>query len=74
MMQKMSNKAVQIAYQFWLAHHSFADIAARLHAKQSDVIRAVNREHIRQHRRCISCEWRKDGLEICLLPSCPKDK
>lgn len=69
-MQKLPNKTARLAYQLWLAHHSFADIAARLHAKQSDVIRAVNREHIRQQRRCISCEWRKDGLETCLLPVC----
>lgn len=70
----MTAKEKRIAYHLWLAHHSFADITARLHAKQSDIIRAVNREHIRQHRRCISCKWRKDGLEICLLPSCLKDK
>ena len=69
----LSDKAIRRAYHLWLAHHSFADIAARLHARQSDVIRAVNRAHIRQHRRCISCEWRRDGLEICLLPRCPKD-
>ena len=62
------NKA--LAYELWLQHWSYADIAAHLEAKQGDVIRAVAAAQRRQDALCARCSWRKDGLEACLLPVC----
>ena len=54
------NKA--LAYQLWLQHWSYADIAAHLEAKQSDVVRAVAAAQRKQDSLCARCSWRKDGL------------
>lgn len=62
------NKA--LAYELYLRHWSYADIAAHLEAKQSDVVRAVADAERRQNILCSHCQWRKDGLEVCLLPVC----
>lgn len=62
------NKA--LAYELWLQHWSYADIAAHLEARQSDVVRAVAAIQRRQDALCARCRWRKDGLEVCLLPVC----
>lgn len=62
------NKA--LAYELYLRHWPYARIAAQLGAKQGDVIRAVADAERRQNTLCARCRWRKDGLEVCLLPTC----
>ena len=62
------NKA--LAYELWLQHWSYADIATQLGAKQGDVVRAVAAAQRKQDSLCARCSWRKDGLEACLLPVC----
>lgn len=62
------NKA--LAYELYLRHWSYADIAAHLEAKQGDVIRIVAAAQRKQDALCAHCQWRKDGLEVCMLPGC----
>ena len=62
------NKA--LAYELYLRHWPYARIAKQLGAKQGDIIRAVADAERRQNTLCARCRWRKDGLEVCLLPVC----
>lgn len=66
----MTAENKSLAYELYLRHWSYADIAAHLEAKQSDVVRAVAAAQRKQDALCARCQWRKDGLEVCLLPVC----
>ena len=66
----MTKENKVLAYELYLRHWPHARIAAHLDAKQGDVIRAVADAERRQNTLCARCQWRKDGLEVCLLPTC----
>lgn len=69
----MTAENKSLAYELYLRHWPYARIAAQLGAKQGDVIRAVADAERRQNTLCARCRWRKDGLEVCLLPTCMRD-
>lgn len=66
----MSDEDKALAYKLHLQKWSYVQIAARLEARQGDVIRIVAAAQRRQDALCAHCQWRKDGLEVCMLPGC----
>lgn len=66
----MTTENEALAYRLYLRHWSYADIAAHLEARQGDVIRIVAAAQRKQDALCAHCQWRKDGLEVCMLPGC----
>ncbi len=66
----MTAENKSLAYELYLRHWSYADIAAHLEAKQGDVIRIVAAAQRRQDALCARCRWRRDGVSVCLLPVC----
>lgn len=66
----MSDEDKALAYKLHLQKWSYVQIAARLEARQGDVIRIVAAAQRKQDALCAHCQWRKDGLEVCMLPGC----
>ena len=66
----MTEENKTLAYELWLRHWPYADIAAYLEAKQGDVIRIVAAAQRKQDALCARCRWRRDGVSVCLLPRC----
>lgn len=66
----MSDEDKALAYKLHLQKWSHVQIAARLEARQGDVIRIVAAAQRKQDALCAHCQWRKDGLEVCMLPGC----
>lgn len=61
------------AYEMWLNHHTFNQIARLFNMQQGKIIHIVMEEHRRHSVKCQRCRWRKDGQAVCLLPRCMKD-
>lgn len=57
-------------YELWLQGWSYGQIAARMDAPEHDVIHAVVVRKRLQDERCQKCAWRRDGRDVCMLPSC----
>lgn len=56
------------AYELYNSGLEYAEVAKRLQVNQSEVIRAVSELTY----TCEGCRWRRDGLELCILPECLK--
>ena len=57
-------------YELWLRGWSYEQIAARMDMPEKDVIHAITLRKRLQDERCRNCAWRRDGRNVCLLPSC----
>lgn len=67
---KMKEEDYKKAYQLWLDYHTYKQIAKELGLSPSAAIRAVKEGRARYQEKCRSCAWRKDGIDVCILPAC----
>ena len=68
--EKMKEEDCKKAYQLWLDYHTYKQIAKELKISHSAAIRAVQEGKARHQEKCRSCAWRKDGIDVCILPAC----
>lgn len=59
-------RAYELHEQGW----SDARIARQLTTTKVKVIKAIAAIRDKKLKKCVHCQWRKDGWEICCLPVC----
>lgn len=69
-MKKLSSQAIIRAYALWLEHATYKQIGEILGLPLSTAFRAVQEGRERHQEKCRSCAWRKDGIDVCILPAC----
>lgn len=70
MTQKLSSQVIIRAYALWLEHATYKQIGEILGLPLSTAFRAVQEGRERHQEKCRSCAWRKDGIDVCILPAC----
>lgn len=70
MTQKLSSQIIIRAYALWLEHATYKQIGEILGLPLSTAFRAVQEGRERHQEKCRSCAWRKDGIDVCILPAC----
>lgn len=68
--QKLSSQIIIRAYALWLEHATYKQIGEILGLPLSTAFRAVQEGKARHQEKCRSCAWRKDGIDVCILPAC----
>ena len=68
--QKLSSQIILRAYALWLEHATYKQIGEILGLPLSTAFRAVQEGRERHQEKCRSCAWRKDGIDVCILPAC----
>ena len=68
--QKLSSQVIIRAYALWLEHATYKQIGEILGLPLSTAFRAVQEGRERHQEKCRSCAWRKDGIDVCILPIC----
>lgn len=68
--QKLSSQIIIRAYALWLEHATYKQIGEILGLPLSTAFRAVQEGRERHQEKCRSCAWRKDGIDVCILPAC----
>ena len=68
--EKMKEEDCKKAYQLWLEHATYKQIGEILGLPLSTAFRAVQEGKARHQEKCRSCAWRKDGIDVCILPVC----
>lgn len=68
--QKLSSQIIIRAYALWLEHATYKQIGEILGLPLSTAFRAVQEGQARHQEKCRSCAWRKDGIDVCILPAC----
>ena len=58
------------AYEFHEQGWSEARIARQLATTKVRVIRAIADIRAKKLKKCLHCQWRKDGAGVCILPVC----
>lgn len=58
------------AYELHEKGWSDARIARQLTTTKVKVIKAIAAIRDKKLKKCVHCQWRKDGWEICCLPVC----
>ena len=69
-MKKLSSQAIIRAYALWLEHAAYKQIGECLGLPLSTAFRAVQEGRERHQEKCRSCAWRKDGIDVGILPAC----
>lgn len=73
MTQKLSSQVIIRAYALWLEHATYKQISEILGLPLSTAFRAVQEGRARHQEKCRRCAWRKDGIDVCILPACLYD-
>ena len=68
--QKLSSQIIIRAYALWLEHATYKQISEILGLPLSTAFRAVQEGKARHQEKCRNCAWRKDGIDVCILPAC----
>lgn len=58
------------AYELHEKGWSEARIARQLATTKVRVIRAIADIRAKKLKKCLHCQWRKDGAGVCILPAC----
>ena len=58
------------AYELHEKGWSDARIARQLATTKVRVIRAIAAIRDKKMKKCVHCQWRKDGTDVCILPAC----